>query len=110
MVLLLFSFLAGFFTALSPCILPVLPLILAAITTLVATNALNWTAVLMTLSYSIGAGIPMFLLAYGGGKVIQTSRFLSKYTERIRQAFGCLMVLFAVLLVFHWDMLLNEKI
>lgn len=90
----------------TPCAGP----ILAAITTLVATHALNWTAILMTIAYSIGAGIPMFLFAYGGSKIIQSSQFLSRYSERIRQFFGLLMVLFALVLTFNWDMLINAKL
>lgn len=90
----------------TPCAGP----ILAAITTLVATHSINGMAVLMTLSYGIGAGLPLLLIAYGGAKIVQTSRFLSRYTERIRQFFGGLMLLFAVVLAFNWDMLLNEKL
>lgn len=90
----------------TPCAGP----ILAAITTLVATHAINLLTVLMTLSYSIGAGVPMFLIAYGGSKIIQSSHFLSLHAERIRQLFGCLMVIVALVLTFHWDMLLEQKL
>lgn len=90
----------------TPCAGP----ILAAITTLVATHALNATAILMTLAYSIGAALPLFLFAYGSSKLIQKSRTLSRYTEVIRQFFGALMILFSALLFFNWDMLLNQKL
>ena len=90
----------------TPCAGP----ILGAITTLVAAGSINAMAILMTLSYSIGAGIPLFLFAYGSAKLVQTSHFLSSHSERIRQFFGVLMILFALLLSFNWDMLLNEKI
>lgn len=90
----------------TPCAGP----ILAAITTLVATSSINATAILMTLAYSIGAGIPMFLFAYGSSKLIQTSRFLSRHSEQIRQFFGVLMLGFALLLAFNWEMILNQKL
>lgn len=90
----------------TPCAGP----ILAAITTLVATHAINLLAVLMTLSYSVGAGIPMFLIAYGGGRIIQSSRFLSQHAEGIRQLFGVLMIVVAGVLAFHWDMMLEQKL
>lgn len=90
----------------TPCAGP----ILAAITTLVATQSVNFTIILMTLAYSIGAGIPMYLIAYGGSRVIQSSRFLSKHAEGIRQFFGGLMVMTALGIAFHWDMLLQQKI
>jgi len=90
----------------TPCAGP----ILAAITTLVATSAITWTAVLITLAYSVGAGIPLLLIAYGGSKIIESSRYLSLHSEGIRQFFGALMILFALVLIFHWDMLLQRRI
>lgn len=90
----------------TPCAGP----ILGSIITLVATKGVNFTAVVMTLCYSIGAGIPMLLYAYGSAKILQSSQFLSRYLERIRQFFGVLMLLFAAILVFNWDMLISEKL
>jgi cytochrome c biogenesis protein CcdA/thiol-disulfide isomerase/thioredoxin len=90
----------------TPCAGP----ILAAITTLVATQAVTFTTVLITLAYSIGAGIPMYLIAYGGNRVIQSSKFLSRHAEGIRQFFGALMILTALALAFQWDVALQQKI
>jgi cytochrome c biogenesis protein CcdA/thiol-disulfide isomerase/thioredoxin len=90
----------------TPCAGP----ILAAITTLVATQGVNFSTFLVTVAYSIGAGIPMFLIAYGGNKIIQSSRLLSSHAEGIRQFFGCLMVFAAVAIGLNWDMLLQQKI
>lgn len=90
----------------TPCAGP----ILGAITALAATGSINFTAVLMTVSYSIGAGTMMLIYAYGSAKILSSSRFLSRYTERIRQGFGVLMVLFALILTLNWDMLINEKL
>lgn len=90
----------------TPCAGP----ILAAITTLVATQSINLLTVLIALSYSFGAGIPMFLIAYGGGKIIQSSKYLSKHSEGIRQTFGGLMILTAVAIALHWDTYIQQKI
>lgn len=90
----------------TPCAGP----ILAAITTLVATQSVTFTTVLITLAYSIGAGIPMFLIAYGGGKILQSSRYLSRHAEGIRQVFGGLMLLTAIAIALHWDMVLQQQI
>lgn len=90
----------------TPCAGP----ILAAITTLVATQAITFNTVLITLAYSVGAGIPMFLIAYGGSRIIQSSRFLSKHAEGIRQFFGGLMILTAIAIALHWDMILQQSI
>lgn len=90
----------------TPCAGP----ILAAITTLVATQSVNFTTVLITLAYSIGAAIPLFLITYGGSQAIQSSRYLSQHAEGIRKMFGCLMVLTAVAIALHWDMVIQQKI
>jgi len=90
----------------TPCAGP----ILAAIITLAATQTWTLSTILLTLSYSIGAGIPLFLIAYGGGKIIQSSKFLSEHAEGIRQIFGCLMLLAALSIALHWDMALQQQI
>lgn len=90
----------------TPCAGP----ILAAITTLVATQGVNFSTVLITIAYSLGAGIPMFLIAYGGNKVIESSQFLRSHAERIRQGFGVLMVLTAVAIAMHWDAKIQQNI
>ncbi len=83
----------------TPCAGP----ILAAITTLVATSAVTWSTLLITLAYSLGAAIPMFLIIYGGKKIISSSKSLSKYAEWIRKGFGLLMILGALAIAFHYD-------
>lgn len=90
----------------TPCAGP----ILATIVTLVASHALSLTAVLMTVAYGVGVAIPLFLIAYGSGKVIQSSRFLSRHAEGIRRFFGAVMIIFAVMLVFNWDLILEQKL
>lgn len=90
----------------TPCAGP----ILAAISALVATQSINLTTVLITLAYSLGAAIPMFLIAVGGSKVIQSSKYLSKHSEGIRQFFGALMLFSALMIAFHWDMWLQLQV
>ncbi len=90
----------------TPCAGP----ILATITTLVAAGAVGWTALLLTLTYSIGAAIPLFFIAYGSNRAITASRALSKHAERIRQLFGAIMIALALVLAFHWDMLLEQRL
>lgn len=90
----------------TPCAGP----ILAAITTLVATQSINYLIILLTLTYSIGAGIPMFLIAYGGNRIISSSRSLSSHTERIRQFFGLIMILTALSIALHWDVAIQQQV
>src|SRR5579859_4390359 len=49
----------------TPCAGP----ILATITTLVATRAVTWSAIVITFAYSLGTALPMFLIIYGGSKI-----------------------------------------
>lgn len=90
----------------TPCAGP----ILATITALVATHAVTWNAILLTFAYSIGAGIPLFFIAYGSQKMIASSRLLSKYSEVIRRIFGVIMLLVAAVLALNWDMLFEQKL
>lgn len=90
----------------TPCAGP----ILAAITTLVAIHAVNWSTVLLTLAYSIGAAIPMFLIAYGGNRALRSSRYLSRHAEGIRQIFGFLMILTAVAIATNLDFAFQQLV
>jgi cytochrome c biogenesis protein CcdA/thiol-disulfide isomerase/thioredoxin len=88
----------------TPCAGP----ILATITTLVATNAINLTTVLATVSYSLGTALPMFLIMYGGNKIAASTTALAPYTELIRKIFGALMILGALAIAFHFDVVLQQ--
>ncbi len=88
----------------TPCAGP----ILAAITTLVATSAVTWETFAITVAYTLGAAIPMFLIVYGGSKILSSSKTLSKYSEGIRKGFGALMVLAALAIAFHWDVAFEQ--
>ncbi len=89
----------------TPCAGP----ILAAIITLVAVNQVSSTAFLMVLFYSLGAAIPMFLIAYGGQRIVASSKSLSKHTETIRKIFGMLMLCTAFVIFMNWDILFAQK-
>lgn len=89
----------------TPCAGP----ILAVIITLVAFNTVNTVIFLMTLFYSLGAAIPMFLIAYGGQRMVAASKGLSKYTETIRALFGLLMLCTAFVIFMNWDIMFAQK-
>lgn len=90
----------------TPCAGP----ILAAITTLVATQSITFNIVLLTLAYSLGAGLPLLAIAYGGNKVLNSVPFLSRNSEIIRQGFGWVMLATAIALAFNFDSLLQQKV
>lgn len=83
----------------TPCAGP----ILASITTLVAANAVTFNIVLLTLLYSLGAALPMFIIIYGGQRILSSSRLLSRHSEGIRKLFGFLMILTSIAMATHLD-------
>ncbi len=90
----------------TPCAGP----ILATIATLAATNSVNAGIVLVTTTYLIGVGIPLFLFALFGRFIFTKSRRLSKYTGRIQQVFGVIMILTAILIFTNYDKRLQAKL
>ncbi len=103
---------SGFITGLSlgivwtPCSGP----ILASIATLAATGQVSLQVILVTLAYVTGVGIPLFLFAYGGQKVVGKTRFLSAYTGRVQQVFGVLMLLTALAIYTNYDKVIQLKL
>ncbi len=79
-----------------PCAGPVL----AAITVLGATNEVGWRAVVLTVSYSVGAAIPMLAIAYGGAATMQRLR---PQAQNIRRALGVVVALTALAIAFNVD-------
>lgn len=90
----------------SPCAGP----ILATIATLAATRSVNLELVLITIFYVIGVGIPLFLFTLVGRTFFTKSRFVSKYTARIQQFFGLIMILTAVAIYTNYDKVIQIKL
>ncbi|MCC7197575.1 cytochrome c biogenesis protein DipZ [Candidatus Peregrinibacteria bacterium] len=71
-----------------PCAGP----ILGAILTLAVTQADLGKTVLLMLFYSLGAGIPMLTIAYGGNLVINKLKFLKQRGEQIKKLSGIVLL------------------
>jgi cytochrome c biogenesis protein CcdA len=76
----------------TPCAGPVLGTIL----TLIATQGTTGKASLLVIFYATGAGVPMIIIAYGSQWLTTKIRGLVKYSVRVQQAFGVLIILLAV--------------
>ncbi len=106
------DFLHGFITGLSlgvvwtPCAGP----ILAAIATLAATRTVNLEIVLVTIVYLIGVGIPLFIFAWGGQKIVSKTRVFNKYTGTVQKIFGVIIILTALLIATNYDKVLQVKL
>lgn len=85
----------------TPCAGPVL----ASILSLVAkAQDPAWSAALL-LMYALGAGVPMLAIAYGGQFMRTQVRQLARYTSRLQQVFGLLVLLTAVAIYLQYDVL-----
>ncbi len=106
------DFRGGFITGLSlgivwtPCSGP----ILASIATLAATGQVSFSVILVTIAYVTGVGIPLFIFAYGGQRIIGKTRFVSHYTGRIQQVFGMVMLLTALAIYSNFDKTIQAKL
>lgn len=106
------GFFPGFITGLSlglvwsPCAGP----ILATIATLAATGQVSFMVILVTLAYILGVAIPLFAFAYGGQRFLIRAHNLNKYTARIQQVFGIIMILAAIAIYTNYDQTLQLQL
>lgn len=90
----------------TPCAGPVL----ASILVLVAkAQDVGWSATLLVL-YAAGAALPMLAIAYGSGFVRSRIRSIARYTDRLQQGFGALILATALLIYFQYDVLLYARV
>lgn len=90
----------------TPCAGP----ILATIATLAATQSVNFAVILVTVAYITGIGIPLFLFASVGKYFFAKSRIVTKYTGRIQQVFGMVMIITALMIATNYANILQLKL
>lgn len=90
----------------TPCAGPVLGTIL----TLVATQGTTAKATTLVIFYAIGAGVPMMIIAYGSQWLTTKVRGFVKYSVRLQQIFGVLILLLAVAMFFQYDTVIENKL
>ncbi len=106
------GFIPGFISGLAlgvvwaPCAGP----ILATIATLAATRSVSSQIILITIAYLVGIGIPLFIFAYAGQRIIQKSRFFNKYTATVQKIFGLIIILTAVLIFTNYDKVIEANL
>jgi cytochrome c biogenesis protein CcdA len=59
-------------------------------------------AAALLLTYGVGTSIPLLLIGYGGQAAAQSSRVLSKYSGRIKQISGGILIVTALALNYSW--------
>lgn len=83
----------------TPCAGPVL----ASILTLIALQKDLVAAAILLLFYSIGVGVPMIIIAYGGQYISEKVQVISKYSVLLQQIFGVIIILLAIAMFFNFD-------
>lgn len=83
----------------TPCVGP----ILASVISLALTGTVTFDAFLITLSYSLGTAIPMFLIMLGGQNALRKVPWLLSRLGLIQKLFGIIMILTAVAIFFNID-------
>ena len=90
----------------TPCAGPVL----GSILTLIATSRdLAWASLLLV-TYAVGAALPMLGIAYGGQAVTTRVRSVARVSPRLQQAFGVVVVGFALAAYFQYDTLIVARL
>jgi cytochrome c biogenesis protein CcdA/thiol-disulfide isomerase/thioredoxin len=106
------GFLSGFIIGLSlgivwsPCAGP----ILATIATLAATREVNVDIVWVTLFYVLGNGVPLFLLANAGAKIIEGSKAINKFLRPIQVVFGTVIIIVAIAIATNYVTYLESQL
>ncbi|MBI4038459.1 cytochrome c biogenesis protein DipZ [Candidatus Daviesbacteria bacterium] len=99
------GFFGGFVVGLSlgllwtPCVGP----ILASVISLALSGAVTTQAFAITLSYSLGTAIPMFIIMQAGSTALQKVPWLLQNSGKIQKAFGVLMVVTAIGIFINLD-------
>ncbi len=90
----------------APCAGP----ILGSILTLIALEKNTGQAFFLLISYAIGAGIPMLAIAYGGQALTTKVKGIAKYSQRLQQIFGVILILLAGAIYFQYDTIIQAKL
>ena len=83
----------------TPCVGP----ILASVISLALTGTVTFDAFVITLAYSLGTAIPMFLIIRGGQNVLRSAPWLLSDLARIQKIFGLIMILTAIGIYYNVD-------
>src|SRR5437870_2038383 len=121
-VLLGIAFLAGVITAISPCVLPVLPIVLAGgasggrrrpyaiigyVSAQSASVNFGFRTVALAIAYAVGASVVLLGIALGGQRVAKPLR---ARVMRLRAALGVVVAGAALALVFNLDTKLQTSL
>lgn len=90
----------------APCAGP----ILAAILALIAIQGNSAKSIGLLIAYGLGAGIPMLLIAYGSQYATTKVQSIAKYSGRLQQIFGLLILILAFVMYRQLDVAFENKL
>jgi len=90
----------------APCAGP----ILGSILTLIALQKNFAMASVLLIAYAIGAGLPMLIIAYSGQALTTKIKSIAKYSKRIQQVFGIVLIFLAGAIYFQYDTVIESKL
>jgi len=90
----------------APCAGP----ILGAILTLAIAQANIWKVGLLMLAYSLGAGVPMLIIAYGGNWILKKLNLIKKYGATIQKIAGVLVLISVILIATGLDIAVETSL
>jgi cytochrome c biogenesis protein CcdA/thiol-disulfide isomerase/thioredoxin len=82
----------------TPCAGP----ILASITVLGSTEHVSLELVFITVAFALGAGIPLFVIAFAGDQMVHRVRYLRERAPRLRHIGGVVLIVMAVVIGANW--------
>ena len=59
-------------------------------------------AIILLAAYGIGTALPLLLIGYGGQYAVHSVRFVSRFSGRVKQISGALLIISALALQYHW--------
>ncbi len=83
----------------TPCAGPVL----ASVLTLIALQKELLAAAILLFAYSLGVGVPMLVIAFGGQYISKKVAVIAKYSRTLEQIFGVMIIILALLMFFNYD-------
>jgi cytochrome c biogenesis protein CcdA/thiol-disulfide isomerase/thioredoxin len=78
----------------TPCVGP----IMASVITLALSQSVDAGSIFITLAYTLGTAIPLFLIMLGGRTLLQKAPWFTRHSSSIQRGFGVLMVATALAL------------
>ncbi len=83
----------------TPCVGP----IMASVVSLALSQTVDAGSIFITLAYSAGTAVPLFLILQGGRSLLNRFPFFTRHSGAIQRIFGVLMLVTGIAILAGWD-------